>query len=256
MCIAGFLSSGLLAQQKTKGLQDVLYLKNESVIRGKIIEHEIGKTVKIETSDGSVWVFQYDDIEKMTAEKPIRAQKHKGPKEIKFPQKGYYNLTQIHLWIADPGREDWYDFTTAPAISNISGYRFSEHLSTGMGIGVDIYERGLMMPLFADIRGDLFKAKQVSPHYSGQIGYSFPLTQNEITNWQGQLSEAENKGGMRYGANVGIHIYTASNISWLISMGYHYQRSEVRYDGWRFENERITERFTHKRLSFQIGLMF
>ncbi|MFC1539220.1 hypothetical protein ACFL6H_07340 [Candidatus Latescibacterota bacterium] len=43
---------------------DVVYLKNGSIIRGKIIENVINKNLKIELQDGSVMVFEYDDIEK------------------------------------------------------------------------------------------------------------------------------------------------------------------------------------------------
>ena len=48
--------------------QDVVYLKNESIIRGVIIEQILNKSIKIETADKSVFVYQIDEIEKMTKE--------------------------------------------------------------------------------------------------------------------------------------------------------------------------------------------
>jgi hypothetical protein len=49
-------------------LQDVVYLKNGSIIRGIVIEQVPNKTLKIKTADGSVFVFQMEDVERITRE--------------------------------------------------------------------------------------------------------------------------------------------------------------------------------------------
>jgi hypothetical protein len=43
--------------------QDIVYLKNGSMIRGKIMERDPSKSLKIEMSDGSVFVFKADEID-------------------------------------------------------------------------------------------------------------------------------------------------------------------------------------------------
>ncbi|MGD9581444.1 MAG: hypothetical protein AB7V50_08725 [Vampirovibrionia bacterium] len=48
--------------------QDVVYLKNGSIIRGVIIEQVPNKSIKIETTDRNVFVYQMDEIEKLTKE--------------------------------------------------------------------------------------------------------------------------------------------------------------------------------------------
>lgn len=55
----------LLAQSH---YQDVVYLKNGSIIRGVIIEQVPNQNIKIETADKSVFVFKIDEIEKITKE--------------------------------------------------------------------------------------------------------------------------------------------------------------------------------------------
>ena len=47
---------------------DVVYLKNGSIIKGKIIEQIIGESVKIETADGSIFVYKVEEIEKIVKE--------------------------------------------------------------------------------------------------------------------------------------------------------------------------------------------
>lgn len=48
--------------------QDVVYLKNGSIIRGVIIEQVPNKSIKIETADRNVFVYQMEEIEKITKE--------------------------------------------------------------------------------------------------------------------------------------------------------------------------------------------
>ena len=78
------------AQQQ---LEDVVYLKNGSIIRGTIMEQVPGKTLKIMTNDGSQFVYQITDVEKMTKEpvyyqqqryqaRPYHQQQH--PKNVTF----------------------------------------------------------------------------------------------------------------------------------------------------------------------------
>lgn len=52
--------------------QDVVYLKNGSIIRGMIIEQIPGVSLKLETRDGNVFVYKMEEIEKMTKEKTIK----------------------------------------------------------------------------------------------------------------------------------------------------------------------------------------
>jgi len=47
---------------------DVVYLKNGSVIRGMIIEQVPNESLKIQTRDGSVFVYAISEVEKITKE--------------------------------------------------------------------------------------------------------------------------------------------------------------------------------------------
>jgi hypothetical protein len=49
-------------------LVDVVYLKNGSMIKGAIIEQDPTHHVKIQTKDGSIFVFNISEIEKITRE--------------------------------------------------------------------------------------------------------------------------------------------------------------------------------------------
>jgi hypothetical protein len=62
-----FLAIAFVSIQ-SQTIRDVLYLKNGSVIYGSIIELIPDQQVKIKTSDGSIFVYPYADIQKITKE--------------------------------------------------------------------------------------------------------------------------------------------------------------------------------------------
>ncbi|MBZ0201852.1 MAG: hypothetical protein K8I03_02415 [Ignavibacteria bacterium] len=49
--------------------EDVVYLKNGSIIHGTITEQVKGESIKIKTADGNIFVFKMSEIDKMTKEK-------------------------------------------------------------------------------------------------------------------------------------------------------------------------------------------
>jgi hypothetical protein len=51
--------------------EDIVYLKNGSIIHGTIMEQIPGESIQIKTKDGNVFVFKMDEIEKMTKEEVI-----------------------------------------------------------------------------------------------------------------------------------------------------------------------------------------
>ncbi len=60
-----FSVSYLTAQSGTK---DVVYLKNGSIIKGTILEMEMDKNIKIQTADGSIFVYAMSEVDRITKE--------------------------------------------------------------------------------------------------------------------------------------------------------------------------------------------
>jgi hypothetical protein len=57
-----------LSSYAQKNMQDVVYLKNGTVVRGIIIEQIPNKSLKIKSNDNNVFVFDFIDIDKITKE--------------------------------------------------------------------------------------------------------------------------------------------------------------------------------------------
>lgn len=64
-----FLTSIALSQQE---YEEVVYLKNGSVIKGTIIEQVPDVSIKIQTKDGNTFVYQMDEIDRITKE-PVQS---------------------------------------------------------------------------------------------------------------------------------------------------------------------------------------
>ena len=54
--------------QAQANYEDVVFLKNGSIIRGLIIEQVPNETIKIQIKDRSVFVYRMDEVEKITKE--------------------------------------------------------------------------------------------------------------------------------------------------------------------------------------------
>lgn len=66
-----FLAFGMKggkSKNKSGELQEVVYLKNGSVIRGTIIEQIPGISLKIQTADGNIFFYKMEEVEKITKE--------------------------------------------------------------------------------------------------------------------------------------------------------------------------------------------
>lgn len=155
--------------------QEVVYLKNGSIIRGMIIEQIPNKTIKIQTADRSVFVYQMDEVEKITkelnqAQIPARKVKDRS-------SRGYMLLVENSAGFGT----GTYGMNMEK-ISVINGYRFNPYISlgggTGLRFGSNDYFDNVYLPLFADFRVNFINRK-VTPYASANLGLAFNLSDEE-----------------------------------------------------------------------------
>lgn len=82
------MTSSLFAQTNT--MLDVVYCKNGSVIKGVIIEQIPNQSIKIQTSDGNIFVYSMEDVEKITKEQvAVKSNENTGLQTNDGNQSGY-----------------------------------------------------------------------------------------------------------------------------------------------------------------------
>lgn len=92
-------------------MEDVVYLKNGSIIHGTIIEQIPNESLKVKTKDGSVFVYKMTEVDKMTKEQIAKTSGNTGnvnysgnqylyiaPKSYKLKKMNY----NTHMYVPSP----------------------------------------------------------------------------------------------------------------------------------------------------------
>lgn len=242
-------------------LQDVVYLHNGSVIRGTLIEQV--PNVKIRTADGSLWVFKQEEIDKITSEPAQQqeqpqydADQYDAPKFEATRNSGsrsnYRNLSHGLRIFADIDVNIQTNFYTCSSVSYSGsvGMQLTPNFYAGLGLAAQVYidywyygyydpdkpELYAQMPLFADLRYDVFASK-LSPFVAIRTGYAVGI--DEINDYS----------GFYLNPSVGIRIKSVS-----VSIGADLVKLK---DPWYFMDEvRGSSQYRYTTVNWQSSIMF
>jgi hypothetical protein len=247
-----------VAAQKNTEKEDVVYLKNGSIIRGNIQEQKMGESLKIELLGGSVLVFQQNEIDSIKKEDKIVVAKSKP--ELVMKQKGYRNITETGI-IFGKGTNNNYGYyygynrnDFGVQLHTINGYQFNRFLFAGGGMGIErfISYRQSFAPFYLRLSSDLLK-KRVTPYVFTDIGYAL-FWINDLG--YDSYNYYNNKGGLYLQAGGGVRIFTRSKTSVHIGAAYKRVNSssswEYNYEGSpQYELKRA-----YQRVVFLVGVSF
>lgn len=133
--LVAFVLMGQFAYSQKQ--QEIVYLKNGSVIRGTVIEQVPNKSIKVQTADGSIFVYQMNEVEKMTKE----TSKNTSGTISVFQDSnitGYRGFVDFGYTV---GLGDYgvgrIELTTS------HGYQFNPYFFAGIGTGIHYYVQGV-----------------------------------------------------------------------------------------------------------------
>ena len=200
--------------------EDVVYLKNGSVIRGNITEIKMDEYVLIQISGGSILKYAMAEVDSITKE---AAYNSKG--DYKYKESGYFNETGFALLFGREANNFYNNSSISVEFHTVNGYQLNKYLRAGVGIGVDYYSNYdfVLSPVYLNIGGDLLK-NPVTPFYSIIGGYSF--------SWDSDIPNYEQDGGRLYGATVGVKFNSRSAASYKIGIGYRNQKATINQQDW------------------------
>jgi len=177
--IFSFLIIGMVAFAQ-QNYQDVVYLKNGSIIRGIIIEQVLNVSLKIETADKSLLVYKMDEIEKILKEPVLNANTKSESSSGGKP--GYCGIFNFGYGF---GIGESSKYINSLYFDFINGFQVYPYFSVGLGTGVkvwfhkDMNEKPIFIPAFVSLKGHFLKGK-VSPYLGIDLGYCWevsPITQ-------------------------------------------------------------------------------
>jgi hypothetical protein len=228
--VLSFLLLSAVAFAQTP-MEDVVYLKNGSVIRGIITEQKIGESLKIKLLGGSIFVFQQNEIDSVKKEAVIATAAPNSKKEYFRKDKGYRSITELGIicgFGSNNTQQYYYGSNTAQSdfgvsLHTINGYQFSRWLFVGGGVGIDrfITYKQTFSPFYLRVASEFLK-KRATPYIYADLGYAhmWKFKSDEYTTYN-------NQGGIYHGAGGGVRIYTQGRASVMMGVGYRRNTSET-----------------------------
>lgn len=222
----------LVSAQSEK--EDVVYLKDGSILRGEIIEQSAGEAIKLQMVGRNVLVINLDEVEKINKEEPSGTAHYK--------TSGYFNHTGMDMLPSQDG--------TTVRFQMVNGYQFQPKFSLGLGIAFVPYNDPLgLIPVFVDGRYK-FREANTTPFIFGRIGYSFSILSDEDTPW----SIENHRGGLVLNPGMGIEFHTSTGFGWYLTAGLNLDNS--RFEQERWDGRIVETTIDYRRVQFGFGLLF
>ena len=209
--------------------EDVLYLKNGWILRGKITR-DPNDSISILTHDQNRFRFSGADILNTTTGKKQWA-------PVNYRDRGFGHYTEIGALAATKNRPD--NVTTAAfSFQTVNGYRFKRYLFAGLGVAADLYATQTTIPVFASIRGNMIRNGLFIPYYFIDGGYGFDITSS--------TTATSYSGGLMFAAGIGFKIRFSNVAGFHVNFGYRMQKGATIESGLRTD-------YTNNRIGLRAG---
>jgi hypothetical protein len=226
-----------LSAQKTR---DVLYLKNGSIVYGKLVEI-VEDQYKMQTTDGSLFIYQSNEVERFSKESPVfEGRKAEG---LGFSLEAGLLLGSQHAEYPAPFSFNFMGSMTHN-IKNI----------TSIGSGVEFYGR-TYTPLFIEHKY-ILNSRKTAPFIFIRGGAVIPLGADEK---ESSLIYNNNNGPKNY--KGGPSMTFGTGISWAktdyetyLSFAYRYARTS--YVQNEYSRGDVTYKNSLNRLEIKFGYKF
>ncbi len=240
--LIGLLAHTAHAQKRT---QDVIHLKNGSMIRNASGMKHLDSLIEVQTKDGSTIRFAASDLEKIVRE-PVRSA---------FRTKGYFLGAEIGLGLGktyEPRNGMPVQSTQNLHFQVVNGYWFTPRWAAGIGAGLNSYTFNNRNIMFTPVFVRLVSAPltgRLSPVATLDVGHGW--YSNKLSN--STAANEHNRGGLLFNPAVGFLARTSRKTSFLFTIGYRTQA----YHYWRDDFESRTESdVVFRRMSVRLGWIF
>ena len=237
-----FVMGGAFAQKSQRG---VIYLKNGSEIKGRVIQADDQKTVV--RSARNTWVFDNSEIETMASKwKSVQWEEEDKP---------WFMKTTVGVLA---GSSD--NIKSAPFSFDASfNYRLFSNIYAGLGAGIDFLEESYM-PVFINLEYH-FRDSHFTPFVGFQGGYLIPVD-GDVTNYNNiyyasssywpyyEVQTLNNKGGIMLNPSFGFINHINQNLGFSVAFGYRFSR--VTFEG----DDSYELETNYNRLSIRLGIIF
>ncbi|HEX2935419.1 MAG TPA: hypothetical protein VHO72_08700 [Bacteroidales bacterium] len=235
--VVSFILVCLAFITKAQTIEDVIYLKNGSILRGQIVDHTTDSVVRIMVTNGKVWDLPASDIASFSKEKPVRKHQRFLPKE-----KGFNTIIQTGVFFPLSGEKSSYFHAGL-----IGTWRVWPCFFLGVGANIDRDSR-TYCPIYADARYYVNR-KYFAPYISLSCGKALAWDKDVTIGWRNM----RNYGDLYFATSLGVEFPKNENLSFLLSIEYKYQRNHLKTTPPDEYYELIEE---NNRIGVKLGLLF
>ena len=219
--------------------EDIVYLNNGSILRGKIVENERGVRTSIEILGHNLIVIPDSAIKMILMDQKVQAKERENsgsPVEMN---------ANINFY---GGSEN----SNSGGLTFVTSYKFPIRLSVGVGIGMEWFEHQ-QIPFLAETKY-YFLQGSFSPFVYAHGGYAVPMTKKTDGDW------SEYYGGWLTGTGGGLRLNFSKRNALVFSFGYRYQKTKTLVNSYPWMSSipqyETTRYDTYNRLAFSFGFLF
>ncbi len=212
------------------GYEDVLYLKNRSIIHGMIIEQIPNQSIKIQTRDRNIFVYKMDEIEKITKESSVLnnsslSKRYVDAVEIKKnPYSGFSVGVEACVGGGTGSQNKNEGLLAAHAVL---GYMYKSIFIVGVSTGLNEWTKHTTNTYSYSSNSDPFISidaslsfrvfpirNRFSPYFVGEAGYSFISSNTDNSDY------THTTGGVLFNAGIGARVNLTQKKGMNISLLY------------------------------------
>lgn len=221
--------------------RDAVYLKNGSVVTGRLMAYDSLNGIRITNSCG-IWYYPFNEADSVRVFADLE--------QRRVRKTGYFNYSSAALFLGS-GLDGFRPLTS---LTMVNGWQYGQRFFAGLGVGYEFYDWDVL-PLFAEVRFH-FRPAVVSPFLSFRAGYGFPLSRTYSPDNYYGLS-GKTYGGVQLNPELGILVPVGQSNSLMIGLGYHYQ--ELSYQNpsnyWiEYQSAKVITYYN--RISLRFGFLF
>lgn len=263
MAIWLFFADSSEAQRKKSVEQDVLYLKNGSVLRGRFLDSASDSIVRIEIMGGSIFAYNVAEIERIVHnEKSVVEdfERYTGTRDgatkedLRNMRGSWFHHTATKASVG------WnsYSITGTIGMMHSSGYYIRHWLGVGAGASIERNTGYTLAPVYLSLRGVLTPTHNAL-FYGIDVGYNTPFKNGNNDGEWVTREAVKAQGGIYVHPSVGLRFYSSTRARFTLDIGYVFQQASYTYrDIWwdGTMGEEYTEARTWLRPTLRLGIMF
>lgn len=240
---------------------DVLFFKNGSILRGKVVERN-ATGGRIQINGGSVFIYRNEELDSSAKESFNDYYRKHLRHQYVYKTRGYANYTEVSGLMWGNGGTDAYGNTRTAfglTLHTINGYRIWPYLFVGAGLGIDRYYdyKETFSPFYLRLTCEPLKRK-LSPLITLDAGYSYLWKKwSEKYNWYKEM-DYKTKGGYYVACAAGLRVNTQGPVAFTATVGYRAHQSSFSYyqPGWQGEGYLYETKRLYQRVTLSLGLSF